>query len=30
LRNKLNEYALDGVPVPPPGAGGGGEIRGMA
>jgi DNA-binding NtrC family response regulator len=27
LRNKLNEYALEGVPVPPPG---GGEIRGAA
>ena len=27
LRNKLNEYAGDGVPVPPPG---GGEIRGAA
>jgi DNA-binding NtrC family response regulator len=27
LRNKLNEYASDGVPVPPPG---GGEIRGAA
>ena len=27
LRNKLNEYAADGVPVPPPG---GGEIRGAA
>jgi hypothetical protein len=23
LRNKLNEYAADGVPVPPPGNGGG-------
>jgi two-component system response regulator FlrC len=28
LRNKLNEYASDGVPVPPPG--GGGELRGAA
>jgi two-component system, response regulator FlrC len=27
LRNKLNEYTNDGVPVPPPG---GGEIRGAA
>jgi len=27
LRNKLNEYASDGVPVPPPG---GGEVRGAA
>ena len=27
LRNKLNEYSHDGVPVPPPG---GGEIRGAA
>jgi DNA-binding NtrC family response regulator len=27
LRNKLNEYAADGVPVPPPG---GGEVRGAA
>jgi DNA-binding NtrC family response regulator len=27
LRNKLNEYAGDGVPVPPPG---GGEVRGAA
>jgi DNA-binding NtrC family response regulator len=27
LRNKLNEYSADGVPVPPPG---GGEIRGAA
>ncbi len=27
LRNKLNEYAGDGVPVPPPG---GGEMRGAA
>lgn len=27
LRNKLNEYAADGVPIPPPG---GGEIRGAA
>ena len=25
LRNKLNEYAADGVPVPPPGGGSGGE-----
>jgi DNA-binding NtrC family response regulator len=31
LRNKLNEYALDGVPVPPPGAGGSGcDVRGAA
>ena len=31
LRNKLNEYSADGVPVPPPGGGGaGGEIRGAA
>jgi DNA-binding NtrC family response regulator len=30
LRNKLNEYASDGVPVPPPGGGMGGEIRGAA
>ena len=29
LRNKLNEYAGDGVPVPPP-ANGGGEMRGVA
>jgi DNA-binding NtrC family response regulator len=28
LRNKLNEYASDGVPVPPPN--GGGEVRGAA
>jgi DNA-binding NtrC family response regulator len=28
LRNKLNEYADDGVPVPPPN--GGGEMRGAA
>ena len=28
LRNKLNEYSTDGVPVPPPH--GGGEIRGAA
>ncbi|HZS64391.1 MAG TPA: sigma-54 dependent transcriptional regulator [Xanthobacteraceae bacterium] len=28
LRNKLNEYAADGTPVPPPG--GGGEMRGAA
>ncbi|GIK80216.1 MAG: sigma-54 dependent transcriptional regulator [Pseudorhodoplanes sp.] len=28
LRNKLNEYANDGVPVPPPN--GGGEVRGAA
>jgi two-component system, response regulator FlrC len=28
LRNKLNEYAGDGVPVPP--SGGGGEVRGVA
>jgi DNA-binding NtrC family response regulator len=27
LRNKLNEYAADGVPVPPPGGGTGGEPR---
>jgi DNA-binding NtrC family response regulator len=27
LRNKLNEYVNDGVPVPPPG---GGELRGAA
>jgi DNA-binding NtrC family response regulator len=27
LRNKLNEYAADGVPVPPPN---GGELRGAA
>jgi two-component system response regulator FlrC len=27
LRNKLNEYATDGVPIPPPG---GGEVRGAA
>src|SRR5215470_7053861 len=27
LRNKLNEYSVDGVPVPPPG---GGEVRGAA
>jgi DNA-binding NtrC family response regulator len=27
LRNKLNEYSAEGVPVPPPG---GGEIRGAA
>ncbi len=27
LRNKLNEYAADGVPIPPPG---GGEVRGAA
>jgi two-component system response regulator FlrC len=27
LRNKLNEYAADGTPVPPPG---GGEVRGAA
>jgi two-component system response regulator FlrC len=27
LRNKLNEYSDDGVPIPPPG---GGEIRGAA
>ncbi|HWL31416.1 MAG TPA: sigma-54 dependent transcriptional regulator [Xanthobacteraceae bacterium] len=31
LRNKLNEYASDGVSVPPPGSGmGGGEVRGAA
>ncbi len=29
LRNKLNEYAADGVPIPPPN-GGGGEVRGAA
>ena len=28
LRNKLNEYSGDGVPVPPPGSGG--EVRGAA
>ena len=28
LRNKLNEYTADGVPVPPPGNGG--EVRGAA
>ena len=28
LRNKLNEYAADGVPIPPPN--GGGEVRGAA
>jgi two-component system response regulator FlrC len=28
LRNKLNEYSADGVPVPPPGNGG--EVRGAA
>jgi DNA-binding NtrC family response regulator len=27
LRNKLNEYSADGVTVPPPGSGGGGEPR---
>ena len=27
LRNKLNEYSADGVPVPPPH---GGEVRGAA
>jgi DNA-binding NtrC family response regulator len=27
LRNKLNEYAAEGVPIPPPG---GGEVRGAA
>ena len=27
LRNKLNEYSADGVPVPPPN---GGEVRGAA
>ena len=27
LRNKLNEYAADGVPVPPPGGGNGSEPR---
>jgi two-component system, response regulator FlrC len=30
LRNKLNEYAADGVPVPPPGGGTGGEPRAAA
>jgi len=30
LRNKLNEYAADGVPVPPPGGGSGGEPRAAA
>jgi DNA-binding NtrC family response regulator len=30
LRNKLNEYAGDGVPVPPPGGGAGSEFRGAA
>jgi len=30
LRNKLNEYAADGVPVPPPGGGAGGEPRAAA
>jgi DNA-binding NtrC family response regulator len=29
LRNKLNEYSADGVPVPPP-SNGGGEVRGAA
>jgi DNA-binding NtrC family response regulator len=29
LRNKLNEYAADGVPIPPPN-GGGAEVRGAA
>jgi two-component system response regulator FlrC len=29
LRNKLNEYAADGVPIPPPNNGGG-EFRGAA
>jgi two-component system response regulator FlrC len=28
LRNKLNEYAAEGVPIPPPN--GGGEVRGAA
>ncbi|HEX2652315.1 MAG TPA: sigma-54 dependent transcriptional regulator [Xanthobacteraceae bacterium] len=27
LRNKLNEYAIDGVPIPPPG---GGDVRNVA
>ncbi len=30
LRNKLNEYAADGLPVPPPGGGAGGEPRAAA
>ncbi len=30
LRNKLNEYAGDGLPVPPPHNGGGSELRGAA
>ncbi len=30
LRNKLNEYTTDGVPVPPPGSGSAGEVRGAA
>jgi two-component system, response regulator FlrC len=30
LRNKLNEYAADGTPVPPPGGGTGGEPRAAA
>src|SRR6266853_1978810 len=30
LRNKLNEYSGDGVPVPPPGSGGGEFLRGAA
>ncbi len=30
LRNKLNEYAADGMPVPPPGGGAGGEPRAAA
>jgi DNA-binding NtrC family response regulator len=30
LRNKLNEYASDGVPIPPPHGGNGGEVRGAA
>jgi len=30
LRNKLNEYAADGLPVPPPGGGSGGEPRAAA
>ena len=29
LRNKLNEYAADGAPIPPP-SNGGGELRGAA
>jgi DNA-binding NtrC family response regulator len=30
LRNKLNEYSADGVPIPPPGNGSGAEMRGAA